>query len=157
MPIDSLKARMFRIKQASGLDLSTAGSTSPRRSFHSPALCVFHEISRAAGPSQQATKDDGLRHGLVLTFCRGARTRRARCRRTDSARPDRVPSAPCAAAAAKTRRDRYVLLASLCAEGSAEALHGCPQTRLPQCLTCFYIYGTEDAVHIAHERHTAGG
>ena len=68
MPIDSLKARMFRIKQASGLDLSTAGSTSPRRSFHSPALCVFHEISRVAGPFQQVTKYDGLRHELVEGF-----------------------------------------------------------------------------------------
>ena len=68
MPIHSLKARMFRIKQANGLDLSTALTTSPRRFSHSPALCVFHEVSRAAGPSQQATRSDGLPMSW-LAFC----------------------------------------------------------------------------------------
>jgi hypothetical protein len=62
MPIDSLKARMFRIKQANGLDLSTAFPTSPRRLTYSAALFVFHQISRPEGPGKQATNDDGLPH-----------------------------------------------------------------------------------------------
>jgi hypothetical protein len=63
MPIYSLKARLFRIKQANGLNLSTALTTSPSRFTYSAALFVFHQISRPAGPGKQATKDDGLPHG----------------------------------------------------------------------------------------------
>jgi hypothetical protein len=51
---------MLWIKQANGLDFSTAKPTSPRSPSHSAMLPVFHEIQRAAGPLQQATKNDGL-------------------------------------------------------------------------------------------------
>jgi hypothetical protein len=58
MPIYSLKARLFRIKQANGLNLSTALTTSPSRFTYSAALFVFHQISRPAGPGKQATRTD---------------------------------------------------------------------------------------------------
>src|SRR5258708_7653380 len=59
-PNYSLKARMLRTKQANGLDFSTALPASPCRLHHCATHRVFHEISRAAGPLQQATKNDGL-------------------------------------------------------------------------------------------------
>src|SRR5260370_13046766 len=63
-PNYSLKARMLRIKQANGLDFSTALPTSPCRLHYSATHHVFHEISRPPGPLQQATNNDRLPHHL---------------------------------------------------------------------------------------------
>ena len=62
MPNYSLKARMLRIKQTIGFNFSTALSTSPSPYFHSATQRVFHEIPRAAGPTQQTTNNDGPPH-----------------------------------------------------------------------------------------------
>ena len=57
MPIDSLKARMFRIKQANSLDLSTALTTSPRRFSQ-----FFMKFRGPQAHPNRPHKNDGLPH-----------------------------------------------------------------------------------------------
>jgi hypothetical protein len=68
---------MLWIKQANGLDFSTAKPTSPRSPSHSAMLPVFHEIQRAAGPLQQARKKRGPSIALSSPMWERARSSRA--------------------------------------------------------------------------------
>src|ERR1700733_3507773 len=74
---EALRAATDRLKcwrRSYSLKAAPQGAPSPRY----PRLPVFHEISRAAGPSQQATKTDGLSHNQKEMTARPAISPRPR-------------------------------------------------------------------------------
>ena len=74
---------------------------SPQARLPAPQRVLFHGVSRAVGPSQQATENDGLPHCLVVSWilhsCANARKR---------ARPAEPPALPSSLAATKGTQRR---------------------------------------------------